>query len=214
MRGLLQNLAHLGRGEPIPGAARVALPPRFAAPVRNDDRPQLETWSGEGQRPVPPQTAMHDVAADGPRTEAHPPQHIKVESDSTESLLRPTTKTEAAVRPVHSNEAPSGPPADTALPVAPHHPPRVAQPREVAVPDTLRPPHEATTPPAPPLGQAVLAGQAQRRRETPPVIKVTIDRIDIRSPEPPRPTRSVRPAPQPSVSLTDYLRRPGPGGRA
>jgi hypothetical protein len=60
----------------------------------------------------------------------------------------------------------------------------------------------------------VLAGQAQRRRETPPVIKVTIDRIDIRSPEPPRTARAVKPASKPSVSLSDYLRRPGPGGRA
>ena len=74
---------------------------------------------------------------------------------------------------------------------------------------------EATAPTsAAPLGQAVLAGQAQRRRETPPVIKVTIDRIDIRSPEPPRAARAVKPAPKSSVSLSDYLRRPGPGGRA
>jgi hypothetical protein len=59
----------------------------------------------------------------------------------------------------------------------------------------------------------VLAGQSLRRRETPPVIQVTIDRIDIRSPEPPRAAGAGKAPPKPSVSLADYLRRTAPGGR-
>lgn len=90
----------------------------------------------------------------------------------------------------------------------------MTHPHDMVERDTSRLRNETATPPAPPLGQTVLASQAQRRRETPPVIKVTIDRIDIRSPEPPRAARAVKPAPKPSVSLSDYLRRPGSGGRA
>ena len=71
MTGLLQNLARLGRGEPIAGAARVALPPRFAAPDRTDDAPMLETWPDERQPPESPQAALPDMPrADDPATEA------------------------------------------------------------------------------------------------------------------------------------------------
>jgi hypothetical protein len=214
MTGLLQNLARLGHGEPIAGAARVALPPRFAAPVQTDNAPMLETWPDERQQPAPPQTAIHGLAADHPRTAAQAPRSIEAEPGDAESPLRPAAKSAGVARPVQSNAAPPGSPDASAQPVAPRDPPSIAHPHDAAVHDTPRLRNEAATPPTPPLGHAVLASQAQRRRETPPVIKVTIDRIDIRSPEPPRAARTVKPAPKPSVSLSDYLRRPGPGGRA
>jgi hypothetical protein len=214
MTGLLQNLARLGRGEPIAGAARVALPPRFAAPVRTDNAPMLETWPDERQPPESPQAAMPDMPrADDPVTEGQTPQHRHVPGNA-EAPLRLAAKVSAAAQPIRSNDAQSRSSGDASLPTVPQDRPRVTHPLDVAVRETLQPRNEAATPPAPPLGQAVLASQAQRRHETLPVIKVTIDRIDIRSPEPPRAARIVKPAPKPSVSLSDYLRRPGPGGRA
>ncbi|RXT36541.1 hypothetical protein [Bradyrhizobium betae] len=214
MTGLLQNLARLGRGEPIAGAARVALPPRFAGPVQIGNAPMLETWPDEGQALAPPQAAMPDSTnADDPVTEAQAPQHKPAEPDQETASLRLVTKIAAAL-PRQSNDAQSISLGDAAPPVASRDSQRMTNPLNVAVQDAPPSRNEAATPLAPPLGQAVLAGQAQRRRETPPVIKVTIDRIDIRSPEPPRSARTVKPAPKPSVSLSDYLRRPGPGGRA
>jgi hypothetical protein len=214
MTGLLQSLARLGRGEPIAGAARVALPPRFAGPTRTNDAPMRETWPDEGQALASPLAAMPDSTdADDPVTETQAPQHKRPEPDQEKAPLRLATKIAAAL-PRQSNDASSISLGDAAPPVASHDSQRMTNLLNVAVQDAPQSRNEAATPPAPPLGQAVLAGQAQRRRETPPVIKVTIDRIDIRSPEPPRAVRTARPAPKPSVSLSDYLRRPGPGGRA
>lgn len=214
MTGLLQNLARIGRGEPIPGAARVALPPRFAAPPRNDDAPMHETIQDERQTPASSPAALPNMTgADDPATGVQAPQRRQMEPDNEAAPLRLEVKA-ATAQPLQSTDAPSRSPVDAPLPAAPRDPPRGTQPRDTVLRDTPRLRNEAATPPALPLGQTVLASQAQRRRETPPVIKVTIDRIDIRSPEPPRAARAVKPAPKPSVSLSDYLRRPGPGGRA
>ncbi|MGY8706512.1 hypothetical protein RAD16_12305 [Bradyrhizobium sp. 18BD] len=213
MTSLLQNLVRLGRGEPIAGAARIALPPRFAAPVRTDNAPMFETGQAEGKSP-PHQTETSRAAEGHPRMAAQVPQPLEVELDNTEAPLRPVAKAAAMIQPVQSNTVPPGPLADRTPPVAPRDPPAMTPAHEPAIRETLWTRRETATLPAPPLGEAVLAGQAQRRRETPPVIKVTIDRIDIRSPEPPRAARGVKPASKPSVSLSDYLRRPGPGGRA
>jgi hypothetical protein len=215
MTGLLQNLAHIGRGEPIPGAARVALPPRFAAPARSDHTPRLETWPGDGQPSAPPHAAIPvATTADDPIAESQASPRMQVGSDDEEPPLRFAAKVVTAAQPIRSNGAPSRSAADAVLPEAPRDSARVNHQREAA--ERHAPFRDEATAPtsAAPLGQAVLAGQAQRRRETPPVIKVTIDRIDIRSPEPPRAARAVKPAPKSSVSLSDYLRRPGPGGRA
>lgn len=213
MTGLLQNLARLGRGEPIPGAARVALPPRFAAPARNDDAPMLETRQADGQ--VSSLAMMPDTsnAADSIMDVQAPPRG-RLEPDNGETPLRLADKVAAAAQALRPTDAPSRLPADTTPPVAPRDPPRGTRPHDTMLRDAPRLRNEGATQPVTPLGQTVLAGQAQRRRETPPVIKVTIDRIDIRSPEPPRAARTVKPAPKPSVSLSDYLRRPGPGGPA
>ncbi|MET4347225.1 MULTISPECIES: hypothetical protein [Bradyrhizobium] len=215
MTGLLQNLARIGRGEPIPGAARVALPPRFAAPPRNDDAPVHETTQDERQTPASSPAALPNMTgADDPATGVQAPQRRQREPDNEGAPLRLEAKVAAAAQPLQSTDALLRSPVDAPLPAAPRDPLRGRQPRDTVLRETPRPRNEAVTPPALPLGQTVLAGQAQRRRETPPVIKVTIDRIDIRSPEPPRAARAVKPAPKPSVSLSDYLRRPGPGGRA
>jgi hypothetical protein len=214
MTGLLQNLARLAHGEPIAGAARVALPPRFAGPTRTDDAPVRETWPDEGQALASPQAAMPDATNAGdPVTEAQAPQHKRAEPDQEKAPLRLAAKIAAAL-PRPPDDASSISLGDAAPPTVSRDPHRMMNPLNVAVQDAPQSRNEAATSPAPPLSQAVLASQAQRRPETPPVIKVTIDRIDIRSPEPPRAARTAKPAPKPSVSLSDYLRRPGPGGRA
>ncbi|MCK1393819.1 hypothetical protein [Bradyrhizobium sp. 1] len=214
MTGLLQKLARLGRGEAIAGAARVALPPRFAGPPRTDDAPARETWPDEGQPAASPQAAMPDATnADDPVTEAQAPQPKRAEPGQEKAPLRLTAKIAAAL-PRQPNDTSSISLGDAAPPVASRDPQRMTNPLNMAVQDAPQSRNGAAISPAPPLSQAVLASQAQRRHEMPPVIKVTIDRIDIRSSEPPRAARTTRPAPKPSVSLSDYLRRPGPGGRA
>lgn len=214
MTGHLQILARIGRGEPIAGAARAALPPRFAAPVRGDDAQMLEAWQDEQQPGAAPDPATPDTNAADEHVAALPPQRsARVAPEDAQSPLRIATESDTAAQPILSREVPPPPSADTAA--TPREPARLTQPHEATAREAPRRANEAAaTLSAAPLGQAVLASQVPRRREAPPVIKVTIDRIDIRSPEPPRPARAARPAPKPSVALSDYLRRPGPGERA
>ncbi|WP_441237656.1 hypothetical protein [Bradyrhizobium sp. 930_D9_N1_4] len=174
----------------------------------------LETRREDGQAPaLSPAAVLNSTNADDPVAEMQAPSRGQVEPGNEGASLRFSAKVNVAAPPLPSSDAPSGSSADPVLPAMPHDPPRFAQPRDAAGPDMRRWQNDAA-PAASPLGEAVLADQAQRRRETPPVIKVTIDRIDIRSPEPPRAAPTVKPAPKPSVSLSDYLRRPGSGGRA
>jgi hypothetical protein len=174
----------------------------------------LEAWQDEQQPGAAPDPAAPDTNAAHEHVAALPPRRsARVAPEEAQSPLRIATESDATAQPILSREVPPPPSTDTAA--TPREPARLMQPREGTAREAPRHATEAAAAlSAAPLGQAVLAGQAQRRRETPPVIKVTIDRIDIRSPEPPRPTRAARPAPKPSVALSDYLRRPGPGGRA
>ena len=71
---------------------------------------------------------------------------------------------------------------------------------------------EAQVTRAAPLSPAVVAGRAMAVREQAPVIHVTIDRLDVRAPARAEPARQ-RPRPQPTVSLSDYLREGSSGGR-
>ena len=59
----------------------------------------------------------------------------------------------------------------------------------------------------------MVAGRAIAAREQAPVIHVTIDRLDVRAPARAEPARQ-RPRPQPTVSLSDYLREGSSGGAA
>ncbi|WP_422003444.1 hypothetical protein [Reyranella sp.] len=66
---------------------------------------------------------------------------------------------------------------------------------------------------AAPLSAAAVAGRTVAAvRDPAPVIHVTIDRLDVRAPARAEPVRS-RPRPQPTVSLSDYLRDGASGGR-
>jgi hypothetical protein len=66
--------------------------------------------------------------------------------------------------------------------------------------------------PAQPMSQAALAGRIARETRQPPVVHVTIDRIDVRAPTPAERAAppSKRQTAAPSVSLGDYLRARGP----
>jgi hypothetical protein len=73
-------------------------------------------------------------------------------------------------------------------------------------------PHRETR--AAPLSATVMSSRIGTARDDRPVIEVTIDRIDVRaSPadKPGPPARRQRP--EPTVSLSEYLRRDVPGGR-
>lgn len=66
-----------------------------------------------------------------------------------------------------------------------------------------------------PLSEAAVATRPRAVRPQPPVVHVTIDRIDVRAPSSPRAAQQPSRKPvQPSVSLSDYLRGSGHGGRA
>jgi hypothetical protein len=65
-----------------------------------------------------------------------------------------------------------------------------------------------------PLSDAIVAGRTTAAQHGGPVIHVTIDRIDVLAPSSPRPVAEQRRArSQPMVSLSDYLRESGRGGR-
>jgi hypothetical protein len=69
-------------------------------------------------------------------------------------------------------------------------------------------------PPQAPLSDAALAGRSIAARERPSIVQVTIDRIDVRAPSSPATPRPQRRAqPQPTVSLSDYLRDGAKAGR-
>jgi hypothetical protein len=69
--------------------------------------------------------------------------------------------------------------------------------------------------PMAPLSDAALTGRSERGRQAEPVIHVTIDRLEVRaaSPPPPPPAPARRPAQEPSVSLSAFLRGEGSGAR-
>lgn len=73
-------------------------------------------------------------------------------------------------------------------------------------------PVKARTPHAP-LSEAALLARLDAARDDGPVIEVTIDRIDVRTPAPPAHAPAERRRrPAPSVTLTDYLRGRGRSG--
>ncbi|OIQ70489.1 hypothetical protein GALL_478960 [mine drainage metagenome] len=127
---------------------------------------------------------------------------------SVGQYARPQPLGDPATRPVGA-----GPPTpvDRAEP-QPRSNPRptsaAASPAVPSIPRLRAQSHQA------PLSDAAVAGRAVAARHERPVIHVTIDRIDVRapsSPAVPKPQRCARP--QPTVSLSDYLREGGKAGR-
>ncbi|HWJ72310.1 MAG TPA: hypothetical protein VNX29_04010 [Kaistia sp.] len=218
MSSFLTSLAGMALGVAPPGAARLSLPPRYAAAP---DAGWIETPAEERAVGVaradpivepPPRTAVEAAPAEPPAGE--PPAQISVPSQRP--LLQAAVTPEAK-RPANITEAPVRivpPEPIRPVPIAPvreDHPTRadaqVARPPAI---DTLLPRPRAeigTAPPRAPLTAATVASRAPAQREPRPIVHVTIDRIDIRAP---RDTVKTEPAPkraraEPQISLADYL---------
>lgn len=66
-----------------------------------------------------------------------------------------------------------------------------------------------------PMSEAAMAGRDELRSPERPIVHVTIDRLEVRAQpsQKPAPEQRRRPPPEPTVSLGDYLRGNGSGGR-
>jgi len=117
---------------------------------------------------------------------------------ATPALPRPSTDIPQqhphAARPVRSNMPRSSRRGAAAVPAF------VVSP---AVPPVAPMPSRDT----PPLSDAALATRVGTEREAPPVVHVTIDRIDVRAPDLSKPDAPSKPPRRhPAISLSDYLR--------
>lgn len=111
----------------------------------------------------------------------------------------------------------SSPPLDRAA--APVRPPLLAAStrRSDAMPaiQAIRTDRALASHAAAPLSDAAMAERGSRASPSQPVIHVTIDRIDVRAAATAKPAAAARRERRaPTVSLTDYLRRDGAGGRS
>jgi hypothetical protein len=237
MTAFLSQLAGMALGRSTPSAAHVVLPPRFALPALP---PVLEEWPPDGDPAVAaddlPSTAGHPLQF--PRREANhqddaPPGRVP------ESKPAPAVRQEIAPHPARSDtEVPQQRHPHAAAPTArdmprPSRRDGLAIPRHAASKAVATARSEAaaapeivvlpvTSPVAPmlrrdplPLSDAALASRVCTLRETPPVVHVTIDCIDVRAPEVSKPAAPLKPARrQPAISLADYLRNGTHGGRA
>lgn len=230
--GFLHHLAGMALGALPAGAARPSLPSRFAE--------LAFTGASQGQvieqatpailaPPAPPEVVR------GPRSPAMPVAPFERRQEASQAVVRPPHPPSSAEpqavasHPVRQDrEAPPPPPnivsvverrsapekssavigeAAVPPPQAPtgQHPPVPPQAEIPALP-------QSTVTRAAPLSPAVVAGRAMAVHEQAPVIHVTIDRLDVRAPVRAEPARQ-RPRPQPTVSLSDYLRDGASGGR-
>ncbi len=229
--GFLHHLAGLALGTAPASAARPALPPRFAAlPVASF--PQALPESGR--------SAPASVESPAPPTSARSPQAPATLAVSHETPPGTTAAPRFPAPPAELQPVPAAPPPrDRTLPqpspatsivtVETHRTPRheppaspgelrvaapvTASPAATPVDVAVRTPIEMPVTRAAPLSAAAVAGRTVAAvRDPAPVIHVTIDRLDVRAPARAEPVRS-RPRPQPTVSLSDYLRDGASGGR-
>lgn len=224
--GFLHHLAGLALGTAPASAARPALPPRFAAlpvagpsPMLPESGPAAPASAEPSGRPVasrgpqaaPTQTVAHETspgAAAAPRVPA-PPAELHPDSPAPsprERTLPPPPPPAASIVTVGDRRAP--PPQPPASPGELHgaSSPAEASPATTPVAVEVRPPPETPVSRAAPLSAAAVAARAVAAvRDPAPVIHVTIDRLDVRTSARAEPVRS-RPRPQPTVSLSDYLR--------
>lgn len=221
MSGFLANLAGLALGQPPAGAARLSLPPRFSGSAAMDTDADLErvdtTPAGEMSAPLSAQPSEPSEIRKGqavtesvktvqvptspsPERQAHPTaspiarENVFQKPIEFVALDHPLpTKSDAA----HKGEPVRSEPETTFA--------RLDAPIRSEM--TVR--HIGSDPSslqAAPLTQAALANRSVVRREPPPVVNVTIDRLEVLTPrEATQPQTPRRARPQPSVSLADYL---------
>lgn len=213
MSGFLANLAGLALGVPQPGAARLALPPRFGGRIATDIgleiEPDAQASTGSATAmPAPAgaptrQPANSVMQSHGP---AEMPHRTRFRNDE-EVVHGPTTgRDQAAADAVEQSTAER---LHTPVVQATRQPLAQFERRAAAeAPRTVAPPTTSRTPPArsAPISPAALASRVTAERELRPVVTITIDRIEVRAPrEAPPQSPPRRPKPEPSQSLADYL---------
>lgn len=221
--------------EPAPGhraPSTPSHPPRFGHRVADHNDDARPVFSPESKAPsvVRQETiAPHRPLPDSDVPQRNPPAPEPAPSNmlppsSHDEVARPTSP---AAKPVASERRPASAQAIVGLPVAPP----VASmsrrdPAPLRAPDDAAPAQEIVglhvAPPVapsrrdpPPLSDAAMASRMSSPPKAPPVVHITIDRIDVRAPDVSRPAAPSNPARrQPAISLADYLRNSTRGSRA
>jgi hypothetical protein len=202
-----------------PSAVRAALPPRFApqSVVEAEPIAAAAPAASMAAKPLPAQPVeRHSAEAPAPTGPRTLPQHDA--ATVAVRAVQPTHATPVAAAPgTGRREAPSNATEPSAPPLAraglastePALPPRPAamagEPARVQ-----RSPEPAhSTPFQPPLSPATLAQRTlPQAAPTPPVIHVTIDRLDVRLPAPATaPKAAPKPRTTTTLPLADYLRQ-------
>jgi hypothetical protein len=224
MSGFLANLAALASGIPRSGAARLALPARFAA---SNAQPIVEevaaTMQATGVQPDVPATGTRVTDGDTPlpRRRASAPRVEQVTppaADPSSPQLQtshPSPERHAVMEtpvrwPVlsrHELSARTDASAEQPVSMPPLHLREDHSAQPAAPLQRASPARAPATHPAP-LSEAAVAGRATAERGMQPIVHVTIDRIDVRAPREapkagPAPRRT---KPESSVSLADYLK--------
>ena len=225
--GFLQRLAPAMAGDP--GRVRAALTPRFAVASTGPwdaDADAAPTRATES--PPPRDEAVQSAADNRAQVQAHRPdaQVPRPTGTNAAQILQPAFDAQRAAipaaptpsRPLHATpmhplfEAPAVAMAPGALQLAPRDTIEADAPLHTHAP----PPFQAAAPATahiaarPPLRDSVIEQRvAARRTSAPPVVHVTIDRIDVRvPPAPPAPRPAARPRSAASATpLADYLRQ-------
>jgi hypothetical protein len=166
----------------------------------------------EQATPTMPTTSVQPEVVRSPQPRAMPLASVAARSQHPPPRAEPHA---AASQPVRQEVgSPPPPPAPSIVTVVE---PRPSPENSYAVidesPERPQPvPAKTQVTRAAPLSPAAVAGRVMAVREQAPVIHVTIDRLDVRAPARAEPARQ-RPRPQPTVSLSDYLRDGSSGGR-
>lgn len=241
--GFLAHLAGLARGVALAGAARVSLPPRFAASGPAPGWPFGEIVD-EGQGASPSGTAARQPFSDTmQRVETIPtpsrswgPEERRDEPAVAipDRPIPPPSRPRPAQNAVRPNETALQPPAAPARDEGRSPDPAPAAARSVFTASPLPPPlgspadgafgasrsstgvgrSEASSRIASPLSDAVVASRPRAPHDERPIIHVTIDRLEVRAPAASKVVAERRkPRPLPSQSLADYLRGGGGGER-
>jgi len=183
-------------GESVRGAAPPVSPPGEPAP-----RPAAEAFA------APISTASRQGA---PRpADVRPRRSPRSPARAAEPSEIPSTNSRELQGDVPAPTPPS--PAEALIR------PQVAGPLRVAAvggPRQAPAPSPSAPTPIAPLSDGAVAGRTRAGRAPPPVIHVTIDRIDVRAPAQSRPVPTARRAPaEPSLSLSDFLAAGSPRPR-
>ncbi|MGI6853770.1 hypothetical protein [Mesorhizobium sp. 1B3] len=212
MSGFLANLAGLALGVQQPGAARLALPPRFGGGVVTDTGLEAETVVHAVMGRAVAMAATSSTPTEQPATGAVQsygsvqPAHRMPRSDEEVVRRAATGRSQAALAEVVERSTVERP--HTSATQASRQQPEPFERRGAEAPRTVAPLTTSRTPPArsAPISPAALASRVTAERELRPVVTITIDRIEVRAPRealPQPPAR--RPRPEPSQSLADYL---------